>query len=492
MVVAAALPLWAGTKNGTGSFSQAASSTSPKSILMPGECFVAIPQGQDDAEASELTNQALQELLLGDQEQAFRLLTQAIDLAPNSLLPHAALLATGLLSDATAQQEHVDHIRHLITLNPMLTPAEETAMAWLLDLARGEHNEALKKIQAHTQRYRNDVYTRCWEILLLHYAGPGYDLLGNASPDQQQAEQQAATLFSQKPDNGLSCFVRALVEEGRPTVTAEACEAAKRAAGFLPHHPIAQQLCAHMLYRAGHYENVGHYLQLAQQCLDQREQAREGESSRSLSAEHSIQLRLYEATLYSTLRMEKKALALRRSLNAIPLLTGENAARADQILLRWEAHTLPLRILFLPGVKLTSSWIKAASRAATVPDNCTISPNEQHALHSVRDCLEASLNAILFAKSKQYSKAQQHLQRAESFAKQLQEQAPAAASSHPSLKRYLTRQLEACTIAINLGKKAIHPEQADTWNAAIRDATRPPSVMLPPVIPPVCADSKPS
>ena len=42
MVVAAALPLWAGTKNGTGSFSQAASSTSPKSILMPGECFVAI------------------------------------------------------------------------------------------------------------------------------------------------------------------------------------------------------------------------------------------------------------------------------------------------------------------------------------------------------------------------------------------------------------------------------------------------------------------
>ena len=62
-------------------------------------------------------------------------------------------------------------------------------MAWLLDLARGEHNEALKKIQAHTQRYRNDVYTRCWEILLLHYAGPGYDLLGNASPDQQQAEQ---------------------------------------------------------------------------------------------------------------------------------------------------------------------------------------------------------------------------------------------------------------------------------------------------------------
>lgn len=506
MVIAAALPHIVEAKQETAGGKPLAPSQSPaqhteslQPELMVGAtpCFVDIPQIHDSQRAAHLTNMALQELLLGDQTQAYHLLLLAIAVEPDSVLARAALLATRQVTNEAEQLKHLQAIQAYIAESGILTPAEESLVPWLLDLSRGQNNNALKKIQTHTERFRNDTYSRCWEILLLHYASNGYNILGHAAPEQAKAEELSRTLYEAKPDDALACYIRALVEEGRPSPTAEACEASKAAAKLLPHHTLTQQLCAHLLFRAGEYGSALKYLQAAAACakasISQQstwqnesggQDGRAGELTGSLS-ERWILLRLYESSLYTTLNEEKQALALRRELNAIPLKTDETSKQQpQQILLRWEAHTLPLRVLFAPGTPLTPSRIKAAYKTATLPPEACITSNEHHALNTVRDCLESSLQAILHARAKRTAKTQEYLKLAESYAEHLHSLAPTTVSSaSPLLARYLTRQMEACTVAIALAQSQLHPEQADIWQDAIRDATRAPSVLMPPVMP---------
>lgn len=445
-------------------------------------CFVDIPQIHDNAQATQLTNAALQELLLGDHDEAHRLLELSLEEEPRSILSHAAILATRQVTDSGEQQQHLQSIQRCIAEGSMLTPAEEAIIPWLLDLSRGENAAALTKIQAHTQRFRNDDFARCWEILLLHYASNGYDILGNSSPEQTHAEISAHILYTAKPDNALVCYIRALVEEGCPTPSPEACDAAKKSAQLLPGHPLPLQLCAHLLFRTGHYSAALEYLKEAASCTEQHLPV-EGRAGETKSSERWILIKLYESSVLSTLHLEKQALALRRMLNAIPLATDEPTKRLPyQLLLRWEAHTLPLRVLFTSRMRLTTSRIKAATQAATLaPDTC-LSSGEYHALNASRDCLEAALLSIVYARANNPAKAQEYLKLAETHKKKLQDLAPTSAPS-PLLSRYLARQLEACAVAVIRAKSELHPEQDDVWQDAIRDATRAPSVLMPPVIP---------
>lgn len=506
MLIAAALPLMAEAKQkasgsktlpisqpvaqDTASLQMQPELTVSEAAAVP--CFVDVPQIHDSQRATHLTNAALQELLLGDQTEAARLLELAITEEPNAVLARAALLATHQVSDAAAQQLHLQVIQRYMEENGVLTPAEELLIPWLLDLARGQHDAALKKIQAHTERFRNDTYARCWEILLLHYTSDGYDILGHAAPDQMKAEELARMLYETKPDDALVCYIRALVEEGRPTPGTEACEAAQAAARLLPNHALVQQLCAHLLCRAGEYEAALGYVKTASRCAEtnanrQVEKRSDGAGEMAKEAsERWILLKLYESSLLTMLHGENQALALRRELNAIPLATGDAGSKLEphQILLRWEAHTLPLRVLFAPDAPLTTSRIKAACKAATLPPEACISSNEHHALNTTRDCLESSLLAILYARAKRTAKAEEYLKLAESYAERLHSLAPTAVSSStPLLARYLTRQMEACAVGIALAKSQLHPEQAEIWQDTIRDATRAPSVLMPPVMP---------
>lgn len=446
------------------------------------DLYVEIPESHDSSEATRLTNTALQELLLGDHVYAAILLKQALDIEPESALAHAALLATRQLTSAE-QQEHFQVIRvQFADEQVQLTPAEEVAIGWLVDIARDNTDEAIAKLQAHNAQFRNDTFSRCWEILLLHYKERGYDILGNASPSQQQAEELAHQLYENNAQrNPLVCYTRALIEEGKPTCTEEALQAAKLAAELMPDHPLPQILCAHLHYRAGEYQEALPYLQRASTAAEA--QARAGGVSPEQS-EHWLHAQLYEATLLTTLGQENKALDLRRKLNAIPL-KPELAQQPDQSLLRWEAHTLPLRILFTPGAPLTRPRIKAAYKAATLPQASDSSASPDVAeLHQSRDAMNAALLAIVYGKAGQTRRALAYLKEAEMYTTQLKELNQGLVVLRPQWLRFFVRQVEACTIGINLAKIILYPGEIDTWQTAIRDATQAPSLLLPPVIPP--------
>ncbi len=431
-------------------------------------------------ECAEHIFHGLQDILLGWDESAYCRFCAAVDADPGCALAHLGKLLT---SSTTPSAAEIDTLRKLIRDDLAMTPAESALVSTGLILLAGDRNSAAREFRQRIVKWRADTLSACWAVLLLH---DGYEESGNPRTGQKHAMELIQQLWLKHrcnhPCSAIVCYLRALVEETAPTVSEEALQSAQYAAQLLPHHPSPQLLYGHLLLRSGRvHDSIEHFRKAAELAAKLR--VAQGSAPDEPPYVWPLEMRahLYEATALWMDGQFDAALAARRRMNAWPL-SQEQLMTQGGSLIRWEANTLPLRILVLRPELPTQSEINAAVKAAT-PNP----PLENDAVLHVRDCLRFALVAKLRAKAGRDSEASRCIQAAEKSCALLRE-AEESARRAGALSSWL-RACEACDIAINAAKAAAYDSTSEIWEQNLRRAARPTSLLMPPVIPQVCPNS---
>lgn len=422
----------------------------------------------ESAEAQKEVEEGLVDLLLGWEESArirFERAARADDMCS---LAWCGLMMTE--AEPAARKRSMEELTERINQLPT-TPPEAFYLATFFRLLSNDHLGAAEDFLKRAERYRNDSFSACWGILLLHCADVGYDERGNPLPTQARALSLAGRLYAEHPENALVCFVRAYVEEAAPKVSAEALEAAGKAVELLPAHPVPRHLLGHLLYRSGKAaEAVPHFMEAVKSAT--RKDIPEWESAVLMTS------RLYVSTAMWSAGQKAKALATRRAMNRMPL-DREHLHAPAVILQRWEAATLPLRVLVAGDSIPTLGQISAASAAAEVKPPL---PGEDPVL-LVRDCLRACLYVRLRAAKKDVRNAAKSLALAEDALRQFEQTKEDVLARGVHYITPWTRALEACQIALSKARAQVYTRTADMWNESAQLAVRPVTLMLPPVIP---------
>lgn len=446
----------------------AADVTPAPPVPTPAGYSLQLPLATMNTEAQQSMQAGMLDLLLGWEESARLHFNRAAEADDMCSLAYVGRLMTE--PDPARRAESLAALTERINSLPA-TPVETFYLATFLKLLTNDKLGAAEDFCRRSEQYRRDTLSACWGALLLHCTDVGYDLDGKVRPSQVRALELIGRFYAEHPNDALVCFVRAYVEESAPQVSEQALEAARRAVELLPEHPIPSHLLGHLLYRSGKpAEAVPHFMNAARRAT--RKDIPEWESSALMAA------RLYVSTAMWSAGMDGKALATRRALTAMPIDRDHLHAPAV-ILQRWEARTLPLRVLIKRPVPAREGVIKAAAKAAEVSPAL---PGDDPVL-LVRDCLRAALYARLRADRHHMEYAVKSLKLAEEalFRFERTREDVLAQGAH-----YLTpwmRAMEACEIALATARAEVYTSSAEVWLENARHSVRPVTLMLPPVIP---------
>lgn len=442
--------------------------------VSPAPPLLQLALATESEEAQKEVQAGLVDLLLGWEESARIRFERAAKADDMCSLAWCGLMMTE--ADPAARKRSMQELTERINQLPT-TPPEAFYLATFFRLLANDQLGAAEDFIQRAERYRHDVFSACWGILLLHCSDVGYDELGKTLPHQSRALELAGKLYQENPENALVCFVRGYVEEAAPVVSEQAIQAAEKSVRLMPGHPIPQHLYGHLLYRSGSAgEAVSHFMEAVKSAT--RKDIPEWESSVLMTS------RLYVSTAMWTAGQSAKALATRRAMNKMPL-DREHLHAPAVILHRWEAATLPLRVL-VAGKKVPSiGQITAASSAAEVKPAL---PGDDPVL-LVRDCLRACLYVRLRAKNKDVRNAAKSLALAEEALKQFEQTREDVLARGVHYITPWTRALEACQVALSMARAEVYTRTADMWKESARQAVRPVTLMLPPVIPAAAAES---
>ena len=431
-----------------------------------------LPSVIENEEVKEHLDRGMIDLLLGWEESARVHFAHAIELG--AATENTSLMAYCGMMMASSTSGAKDANRMLLAENIDKVPSTPVEIFYLntfLKLMSGDLTGAADDFAERAVKYRRDTFSALWAAMLYHCAEVGYDVTGRPNSFQEKALKIASALYAQDPQNPIICYVRAYIEEGAPQVSEEAYNAAQRAAEGLYEHPMPQLLYGHLLYRAERADEAVSYFEKAVKLSDSKE-------IKSCEARLAMTASLYESTALWSARKTERALASRKAMNAVPL--DRSALNEVAVIVqRWEASTLPLRVLVLRGTPPTLSEIRAAANAATpIP----ALPGEDPVLH-VRDCLRAALYARARMHQKDESSAQKSLQLArESFKKfeETQEDVFKLGSV------YITpwyRAYEACRIALLAAGNAVFPDSDEFWKKVADAVKQPGNMLMPPPLP---------
>lgn len=415
-------------------------------------------------ESTELIALGMQELLLCDDENASAYFTQALAI-DEECSPLAYLGLYLAQSHAAAEDSPLDELKERVQ-DFAATPPEAFYISSLLLLTQNNVKQAQEEFTKRADRYRADMLSTCWAIQLLHYSDHGYNSEGEIRPLQQQARERAQKFYVAQPDNPLACYLRALVEESAPAISEEALQAGKKATDLLPDHPTVLHLYAHLLYRAGKIKE-------ATEVFHQTYELATSQGKEMMS----LQARLYESVALWSSGETKKALAIRRELNAIKIDSSTSAAKKS--FLEWEAHTLPLRLLVLTDREPNPADITAAVRAA-LPQGA---PQDDFHAKTVQS-IEASLQGRIFLTRGRKKDALISLRKAEQLLGELEREQGTYLESHAHLRTYYVRMHDAARIAINATRAKLYSSTADVWETSAQEAAgQPTTAQLPPTVP---------
>ena len=431
-----------------------------------------LPLVIENAEVKERLERGMIDLLLGWEESARVHFAHAIELG--AATENTSLMAYCGMMMASSASGAKDVNRMLLAENIDKVPSTPVEIFYLntfLKLMGGELVGAADDFAERAQKYRRDTFSALWAAMLYHCVEVGYDVTGRPNLYQEKALEIASSLYARDPQNPLICYVRAYIEEGAPQVSEEAFQAALTASEGLSEHPMPQLLYGHLLYRAERAEE-------AVLCFKKAVKLSDNQEIRASEARLLMTARLYESTALWSARKMEEALATRRAMNAVPL--NRNALNEVAVILqRWEASTLPLRVLVLRATPPSLSEIRAAANAATpVP----ALPGEDPVLH-VRDCLRAALYARARMNQKDETSAQKSLQLArESFHKFEETQAAVFKLGSAYITPWY-RAHEACRIALLAAGNAVFPDSDEFWKTVADAVKQPTNMLMPPPLP---------
>ncbi len=446
----------------------------------PTDAAPLIVMAADNEESNSCVQLGLRDMLLGWDEQARLHFRAAVTADADCALGWAGLMLT---EGATAESR--DALERVLSDGVRMTPAEESLLSTWLRLARGDRSGAGEEFAERAARFRNDILSACWAVLLLH---DGYEEIGGKPfANQRRALEIAQQLYERRPGDGLVSYLRAWVEEAAPVPSETALEAARQAAEVMPEHPATQLLYGHFLFRNGQIAGAISALHKAAE--------RAGEARRIVphgTMEHAgqgldspefwpleIRAKLYESSLLWIQGKQRESLLIQSDLMKMANQTAAPyAAAPGAVLLHWEARTLPLRLLMLAPKVPSDAQIAAATKASLPQPAAKRDP-----VLEVRDCLRFCLVARQRAAAGKVAEAIKCIKAAELSFQGLEAARERCAGQGPYILSAWTRAHEACQSALFAAKAAAYPDTSDVWLLSLEKVQKPATMLMPPVLP---------
>ena len=409
----------------------------------------------ENPEVSRHLNLGLQCCLLNYQEKARYHFAQSLAADDSCLMAHVGMLMV-YPSGSPEYKAHLKSVNSLMD-SAILTPVEEWYLSTFLQYIAGDLQGAAAAFRQRAEVYRRDSMAACWDILLNHYAAEqGGNIVARAD-----------SLVQNQPENPFAHFSRALLDEYSSTPSPEALQAAQKASELLPGNPLPHQLYGHLLRRSGRLDEAISQYRIAQQSSM--------DDLASISLPDAATYRIASLSEVSAYwQAGKKIEALRRSLALTKQV--QNGAGEGDILMHWEARTLPLRLLVLQPTPPAGAAINAAAKASNAPDGTPVK--------LVQDCLVAAIQTRSLADSGRLSTATQTLLKAEKTFSELQQIADDMKRAGGLKFTCFNRSTQACYGAILRARIALYADSKDLWQTYLDEllAKLEPR-LLPPILP---------
>lgn len=433
---------------------------------------LSLPLATSNPAVKHETELGFTNLLLGWEEQACYHFARAIEEAEKHGQPCLMSYCGMMLAAPENAAKDANRIALLEALNHSdATPIELFYINTFLKLLEGDIAGAAIDFEARAAKYKRDSFSRYWAIMLFHCADVGYDILGRPEQYQARALQLAEEQYRTSPQDFLTCYLRAYIEEAAPEVSEQALESASRAAEMMPEHPMPSLLYGHLLYRSKQIEKAIEPLKKANHLVVLNDTTRDGHRLRMICS-------LYLATALWTNRDDKDALQQEQVLLKLPH-DIESQSASEMVLLRWEAHTFPLRKSLLNkevlGVKELRTLLKTLPPLEETQD--------KEALRHYRECLKAALYARARMSNNDKKHALQSLKLAKDELAAFEESMDSIFRLGPEYYTPWYRAKEVCQIAVLIAGAEVYPDPDEFWKTVINSTIRPSTMLLPPSVP---------
>lgn len=433
---------------------------------------LSLPLVTTNTKVKQETELGFTNLLLGWEEQACYHFACAIQEAEKLGEPCHMSYCGMMLAAAERGAKDANRIALLEALNSSdVTPIELFYINTFLKLLEGDIAGAATDFEARAAKYRRDTFSRYWAIMLFHCADVGYDMLGRPQQYQTQALHLAEQQYNNSPQDFLSCYLRAYIEEAAPQVSEHALESASKAANMMPEHPMPSLLYGHLLYRSKNIESSVAPLKRAYSLAVTKDGARGGNRLRMIA-------QLYMATALWGNGCEEEALDVEKLMLQVPhVIEHENTP--EMVLLRWEAYTFILRKFLLSknvlDVKDLRTLLKTLPRLEDTQD--------KEALHHYRECLKAALYARARMSNHDKKHALQSLKIAKEELAAFEESMDSVFKLGPEYYTPWYRAKEVCQIAVLIAGAEVYPDPDEFWKTVMHSTIRPSTMLLPPSVP---------
>ncbi len=209
----------------------------------------------NSAEVQNLVLEGMTHLLTFGDMQAYYKFSAALKKDPDCLMAHwglcMSLMGAGPEFEELSKQSYT-RIKELAGREDCVAHERAYANTLALLLVEGpaKARDAWKVI---SESHKQDTYAALFYALM---ARDGYDAEGNPQAGQADAIKVVDELLKKNPHHHAALFMRALLEESAPQVSAIAVDAARKAVASNPESFSARHLMGHMQFRTGNYSGA--------------------------------------------------------------------------------------------------------------------------------------------------------------------------------------------------------------------------------------------
>jgi len=313
----------------------------------PGGIQMAVSASTDEAQAH--VNQGLNHLHAGWEFEASRHFAAAMRADPDCLLAHWGMVMsllnptpeTGMARNAAS-----DRLLYLVDHGQGTELERGYAYGLIKYIQEGATGAAIayRKIAGN---FPNDLQAGVFAAL---FGRGGYDEVGDATPDQQAAEQRLLELIQQHPQSPLPLNALLLIRAEGPDLTASLA-LARQLSQMQPDYAPVQHLLGHYEWRCGHPTAAAAAFSRSTtlyQSWMKTQQVSVADCPEWVKAE------CYRVVALVSKGEFDRAYAAARQLAATPLAAARPAAPGTRCLM-WDAITLPARILIHRGLRGNAS-----------------------------------------------------------------------------------------------------------------------------------------
>lgn len=333
----------------------------------PGGIRMAVTAATEKAQAH--VNQGLNHLNGGWDFEASRHFAAAMREDPECLLAHWGMvmsLLTPSPETGGARNAASERLLHLIDQGKGSELERGYAYGLIKYIESGPAGaaDAFRKV---AEKFPNDLQSGIFAAL---FGRGGYDINGDATPDQEAAEKALTAMIAANPDSPLPLNALLTIRAEAPDLGGS-LELARKLAAMSPDYPAVQHLLGHYEWRCGNHQIAASAFERASSLYD----AWMKQNHASLpDCPEWIRTECYRIVAIASQGEFDVAYAAARKIAATPLDAKRLASPGTRILL-WDAKSLPARILLRRGL------VGNASEALhSLPDAEEIKPTHQASL----------------------------------------------------------------------------------------------------------------